>query len=406
MELVRVPMLVRRSSRSRYTVAEYKNISGRAGRLGLATRGSSYLIALNSNEEHYYWTRYVLGRPEDLISHLLHQGTDVRSLILRVLVAAEHTGHGMSREDIVGFLDSSFGVFLEKQRTATWRWDARVIESAVAELLQHGLIGPGKAGLLLTPLGRLSGVSGVEVESIIRIVGVFRSSTPDSLGDPALIAATQLTTELDEVLFPINKKSTQKEPQTWMREIENQGVPHSIIAGLRGSARDLIQPTLRAKKAVACLLWISGRPMNEIEATLTQFGGKFDGAAGPLRSARARTCDILPIVARIAELVHPSLDLETRVARLVLRLELGLPSSGAEIGRCLQDRLTRGEYLSLISAGFSSVAAIRQADDEQLLPCLGGRKARLAMLRSRLLDWQPDESIAHAGGPILPAYEP
>ena len=32
-------------------------------------------------------------------------------------------------------------------------------------------------------------------------------------------------------------------------------------------------PTMRAKKAVACLLFVSGKPMHEIEANLTQFGG-------------------------------------------------------------------------------------------------------------------------------------
>jgi hypothetical protein len=69
---------------------------------------------------------------------------------------------------------------------------------------------------------------------------------------------------------------------------------------------------MRAKKAVACLLWISGTPMSEIEEVLTRFGGRFDGAAGPMRSVRSRTADVLPTVAMVAQLLHSGLDLTQR----------------------------------------------------------------------------------------------
>ena len=49
--------------------------------------------------------------------------------------------------------------------------------------------------------------------------------------------------------------------------------------------------TLRAKKAAGSLFWISSTPMAEIEAALTQHGGVFDGAAGPVRSVASRTGD-------------------------------------------------------------------------------------------------------------------
>ena len=38
-----------------YSVAEYKNLVGRAGRLGYAERGASYLIATSPREENEYW---------------------------------------------------------------------------------------------------------------------------------------------------------------------------------------------------------------------------------------------------------------------------------------------------------------------------------------------------------------
>src|SRR5262249_33950395 len=54
-----------------YSVAEYKNLVGRAGRLGFAEKGASYLLALDPRAEHDVWSRYVTATPEDLVSRFL-----------------------------------------------------------------------------------------------------------------------------------------------------------------------------------------------------------------------------------------------------------------------------------------------------------------------------------------------
>lgn len=54
-----------------YSVAEYKNLVGRAGRLGYADAGTSYLMALTPRDEDYLWRRYVVGKPEDLSSRFI-----------------------------------------------------------------------------------------------------------------------------------------------------------------------------------------------------------------------------------------------------------------------------------------------------------------------------------------------
>ena len=66
-----------------YSVAEYKNIVGRAGRLGHAEHGTSYLLALEPREEHDFWNRYVRGLPEDLYSRFLQSTTDPRASSLK-----------------------------------------------------------------------------------------------------------------------------------------------------------------------------------------------------------------------------------------------------------------------------------------------------------------------------------
>jgi len=389
-----------------YSVAEYKNIVGRAGRLGLAARGTSYLIALTPNDENYLWKHYVMGSPEPIRSQVLQTDSDVRSLILRVLTTAEFSKSGMLADDIIAFLEESFAAFLNKRQNANWGWDRASLNNALRDLIQHKLVEADVNNLYhLTELGRLVGVTGTEVESVIRVVDALQSLQSSEVSDPTLLTVTQLTVELDDVLFPINKVSTKKEPQAWNTELRQQGIPESVLRSIQRFAREKHFPTLRAKKAAACLMWITGMPMAQIESSLTQFGGSFGGAAGPMRSVKARTCDLLSTVARIAELLMKDLDLGTRVERLLTRLEIGVPSSAVDLARLLGDRISRGDYLRMMSKGIGTPEALQAASDETILRCLDNSKGKLDIVRTAVKNWRPTVAAAGQAGPIVPQYE-
>jgi helicase len=246
-----------------YSVAEYKNIVGRAGRLGFADRGTSYLLAMDQHQEHQTWHRYVKGTPEDLHSRFVAEGADPRTLILRVLAAARNASvKGIPANDIIDFLEGSFGAFQKRRAAENWSWDRDQLAAALDELERHRLIEAADGGHYhLTELGRFAGEAGVQVESIIRLVEAFSPLSASQISDPTLIAAAQLTAELDELLIPLNRKSTQKEPQTWFGELGRQGVPSMLLDTLKRFVGDQHAGTLRAKKAIACLLWISPQAM-------------------------------------------------------------------------------------------------------------------------------------------------
>jgi replicative superfamily II helicase len=388
-----------------YSVAEYKNIIGRAGRLGLAVRGTSYLLALNPREEHNAWTRYVNGTPEDLHSRFVAGGEDPRTLILRVLAAARKARvRGVPAADVIDFLEGSFGAFQKRLAAETWSWDRAGLSAALAELEQHLLIEPGESGHYhLTDLGRFAGEAGVQVESIIRLVEAFTPLAPAQISDPVLIAAAQLTVELDEVLVPLNRKSTQKEPQTWFHELARQGIPPTLLAALRRFVKDQHSGTMRAKRTAGCLLWVAPTPMSAIEAALTQHGGAFDGAAGPVRSAASRTADLLPAIARVATFLHHGLELADRVARLLVRLELGVPAGAALLARHAGARLTRGDYQGLVKAGLTTPEAVEAAGEDALLACLGGDEQKARAVRDAAAAVRAEPSPVPV--PILPDYE-
>ena len=230
-----------------YSVAEYKNLVGRAGRLGYAERGASYLIATTPNEEHHYWRRYVAGAPEDLVSRFLN--ADPRTLIIRVLVAAGRLSGGVNGDEIIEFLESSFGVFQMQQAGNAAGWDRNRLQAALDDLARHGLIDRDETGHFhLTPLGRLAGQSAVEVETLIRAVACLRAVRAEEITDPALIAIAQTSVELDGVYFPLNKKSKHKEPQHWMQQLRNQGVSYVILNNLGRNVTEAGQDTARGRR--------------------------------------------------------------------------------------------------------------------------------------------------------------
>lgn len=389
-----------------YSVAEYKNLVGRAGRLGFAERGASYLIATDAREEHNYWRQYVTASPEDLASRFL--GADLRTLIIRVLVAARGmAGTGMKREEVIEFLESSFGAHQQRQsRGDGWKWSEGGIGQAFDELVEYGLVERESNGYYhLTPLGTLGGESAVEVESLVRAIDCIRSVQPEELTDPALIAIAQTSAELGDVYFPMNKRSTQKEPQHWTRELQAQGVSYIILQRFRRNISEEYESTLRAKKAVACLFYVSGMPMGDIERAVSQFGGSFDGAAGPIRSVTARTIDVLPMVARAAELIHPNLQFAKRLARLLIRLDLGVQGAAVELARYAGRDLERGDYLALCHAGMAECERLETATDADLARALNGSVTKVQLLRVALGKWQAARKGRPSSAPTLPRYE-
>lgn len=389
-----------------YSIAEYKNMVGRAGRLGFAPRGYSYLVAMTVNEEHNHWNTYVLGKPEDLSSRFFDDDTDPRSIILKILAASQkYTTQGMSADDISLFLEESFGSFQQKRQIQDWQFDRIQMSSMLDELEQHGLLERDEKGIYsLTRLGWVAGKSGLEVESILRVINALKPLQAAEISDPVLITVSQLTKELDVVSFPINRRSTEKEPQTWQRELRGQQIPQHILRSIYKNITDQTQATLRAKKAVACLLWMTDNPLLSIEATLTQFGGSLGGAAGAISSLTARTCDVISVVGDIARVLHPDLELGDRIEKILLRLEKGLPAKVFELAKYTSAFLIRGDYLRLIKANLFTLEAIEQAGDEKLLECIDGSSLKLKALRNASTKKkEADNDIPLS--PILPTYE-
>lgn len=382
-----------------YTVAEYKNMVGRAGRLGYAERGESYVIGSRGLDNHRIWSHYVTGKPEDVKSVFLSQA-DRRTQVLGVLAALQTGADGsVEAELLVSFLESSFGAFQQCQINPAWNWGRDNIIETLQELLRHQLIETAASDRYrLTDLGRFAGEGGVFVDSIIRLVEVLRplTTTPNST---TLIAAAQVTRELDEVYLPFAKKAKFTEHQRWPRELTYQQVAPQVQNMLRIGGGDHLAGLVRAKKAMACLLYASNMPLATIERHLMQHQ-LGEGAAGPVRAVADRTRDLIPAVVRVFTFLHPDIVVGDVVERTMARLELGIPVELVELGMMLGSVLTRAQYLSLLEHGVAMPDQFEAANNTTLTDCLGVTKARVVELQTLLKKRmrQQDDALT----PLLP----
>jgi DNA-binding IclR family transcriptional regulator len=104
----------------------------------------------------------------------------------------------VSGDEIIDFLEASFGVFQMQQSGNAAGWDRDRLRQALDDLARHGLIERDENGHFhLTPLGRLVGQSAVGVETLLRAVACLRALRADEITDPASITISQASVELE-----------------------------------------------------------------------------------------------------------------------------------------------------------------------------------------------------------------
>jgi helicase len=369
------------TSTSPYTVAEYKNIAGRAGRLGLTQQGRAIVLVGGGVPAQYRWQRYITGAPEDLTSRLLDGGTDLYTIVLRTIATAQ-TGQaqqGLTEDDVVTFLANSFAAHQQRITGQAELITPADITPILSELITGGLAESTALGVRLTELGALIAQSGLSVRSATRVASVLRQLSPAEVNRATLIAAAQLTAELDDLRVPVNTRGWRPEQNTFYTELRRHRVAPTVLNALTNT-HDRRTAIIRAKRAVACLLWMGGVPVAQIEQLITQHLPTRD-AAGAVRQVASRTHDIIGTIIAIAHHLHPTADLIHLAEFLPIQLELGIPPDLITLATHAQNALSRSDYLNLLSHNLRTPEAVLAADDQELLRCISGNRTRLRVLR-------------------------
>ena len=334
--------------RQDFTVAEYKNMAGRAGRLGLSEEGRSVLIASNALERRNLFEKYVLGEPEPIESSF--NPVDFDTWIMRLLTQVD----AIPRNQISRLLASTYGGYLGGLRDPGWHDEVSDrLEKLLLRMEELDLIEEEEGQIRLSLLGRACGSSGLSFLSAMRLVDLLHR-IGESLTAEGLMAAVQILPEVGGYT-PVFKKGTKE--SAWQREVAlHYGSP--VAATLQRGAKDVYDYYGRCKRAAILRSWIEGEPMEAIEEkySTTPFGGSV--GPGDITGFADRTRLYLKAAHGIADVLllgeGPG---EEAIDALVQRLEAGLPEGALGL-MDLPVELTRGEYLALYNAGHSTTEAV------------------------------------------------
>ncbi|KPF82723.1 peptidase C14 [alpha proteobacterium AAP38] len=355
-----------------YAVAQYKNMAGRAGRLGYEAQGKAIVIAETVMERSRLFRTYVQGHPEAISSSFDEHrpGTWVVRLLAQV--------KEVPRSLVIGLVSDTYGGYLGLLRDPRWR-DAmeQQLEGILDRMVADGLVEQADDGMLhLTMLGRACGESPMTLESALRLVEVIRQLSPEDASPESLLVLIELLQERDDDYTP----QTRQGESRWQQEAANR-FGYDMASTLRRGARADRTYYARCKRALIVNDWINGVPVTEIEEgysanTFSRVGH------GDIRGYVDGSRYLLESVVRIASIVLERPTDEERVEALFRRLDLGIPEAMLPMTQ-LKLELTRSELLTLWREGMVSpeqVAVAAPADLERLVRGKGMKLHQLAVV--------------------------
>ncbi|QKW28697.1 DEAD/DEAH box helicase [Streptomyces seoulensis] len=374
-----------------YSVSEYKNMAGRAGRAGYDKKlGRAVILARGSADADHKWQRYVQGDPEPVGSALLHPAIDIRAVILAGLAEPAALARSRSGPDVERFLAATFAAHLSRHRGTAHPFPTADIRRMVEELITGGfLVGtPIGAealpyGLVLTELGSLTVRSGLGVDSVTAVAQALRSVPEGRINGATLICTAQLMSELEDVRFHrLPKRRPYGEYDRLAGELKRRGTAAEVLSELMGPRSRNGAGIGRARQSLACLMWTEGIRLADIERRIAdQEKTTRPDIPGPVQHAVQRAADVIGTVIEIADRIHPAADLGSLPDILPHQLELGIVAGLVPVAWHVKTPLHRHVYIGLARVGLTSPADILAADPELLLDCVGGDPERRRVVR-------------------------
>jgi replicative superfamily II helicase len=340
-----------------FKVGTYKNMAGRAGRLGFENQGKAIILADTTRERDQLFHRYVEGEPEAITSSFDEREPD--TWLIRLLAQIQRVTRGQAVE----LISNTFGGYLANLRQPGWIASVEAdLHQRLTQMEAEGLVeDDGDGHIRLSILGNACGQSPFSLQSALQLIAMLRRIGPEALTPENLMILVQALPEQDSRYTPMGRpaqESSRAEEVT--RQFGRQ------ISGLlqqrAGTDRGYFA---RCKRALILADWIAGLPVEEIERRYT--ANPFVPVGhGDIRGLADATRFYLASAARIAVIVHTDARLgEENVEQLLKRIDLGLPEQALGLTD-LDLALDRGEYLSLFNAGIHNREQLAAATDGQL----------------------------------------
>jgi len=357
-----------------FTVAEYKNMVGRAGRLGFHEEGKSIILANTEYERETLFNRYVKGPLESISSSF--DPRNIETWLVRLLAQFDR----LIKKEVIHLLLNTYGGYLANRDNPEWQTIMnRDINELLDKMIKLGLVEEEGEFVRLTLLGRACGQSSLSFNSTLRAVEFLRLFPRDKSSAQVLMVLIQVLPELDDCYVSVMKKG-QKEAIR-VSEASNR-YSSDIVKFLKQYVKDLWQYYGRCKKVAILYDWINGVSIEDIEKqySTSPYFGRI--SYGDIRRFADATRFHLRSVYQIA-LTMDIAPNEEKMEALLNQLEIGIPKDVIPL-LSLPLRLERGEYLALYNVNIKTIKDLWAASSDQLKTILGKNRAdEIENLRSK-----------------------
>jgi helicase len=352
-----------------FTIAEYKNMAGRAGRPGFGKPGRAIILADTSLQREMLFTKYVLGLPEALRSSFETDQLD--TWILRLLAQVPR----VPKTQVLKLLANTFGGYLANREDLSWLQRTQgTLEHLLERMGRLQLTEIIGEDLQLTLLGRACGRSFLAFESCLRLVELLQNA-PKPLSAVTLMVLLQGLPEADQTYTPLMPRANTDKARPQQLNVR---IGRDVVLALQRGVSSPEEFARRCKRALVLLDWIAGAAVSQIESSYspTPYAGRTTLGdvrrfADMTRFHLGSTADIIAAML----LGTPALDEE--IEALLKRLELGVPGELLSLATSSAG-LTRGEVLSLRDAGVTTLARVIEHAD-RLDTILGSHRASLLL---------------------------
>lgn len=355
-----------------YTVAQYKNMAGRAGRLGYEANGKAIVLANTPFEKTAKFKNYVLAQPEPISSSF--DPSKPGTWILKLLTQVKK----VKRSAVAELLANTYGGFLQSLSYPGWQASiAGQVDHLLDRMIQEELVADEDGTLQLTMLGNACGQSPLSLESALRLVSIFRR-LPPALHEPkSLVVIVQALEEVDAVYTPQMRVG---EPRWQNEAISSFG--YDVVSLLRLGATDNKAFYARCKRACLLEAWLEGQALADIESSFSA-NSYSKVRSGDVNRCADTTRFILESGRQIAVALSSDAEIWAETDAILKQLETGLPSAGLHFtGAPLQ--LRRGEILGLLAHGVASPEDLHDLSLDELQAIIGNRANRVfEMLQKR-----------------------
>lgn len=351
--------------------SEYKNMSGRAGRLKRQDQGRSIIFADTPADEQILWRNYIEGTFPSMES-LLAQSNLLQETLF--LIAAEIC---LSEADLAEFLLRSYA------GTLYWTGDTKAAEAmrdrvkaAVDFCIEHDLLTrlpllpstsetDRQGKLQATEIGRVCASQGVSVESFVVLKDLFAGIDPVSCDPWDILFIVTHNRELGELHFRLSPAAFES-GEYWRATQElNPGNWEALATKSEALLQSRFEVTKRLKMVLLLLDWIQGISLQQIEIKYSQFY-RDKSYSGAIRGLAENAGWMIRLLADLAAVRHEDPATVQRFRTLANMVLYGVDESGVELAALQVPGLTRIMIMQLARAGYTREEHVIEAELEDL----------------------------------------